>query len=79
MKEFFRSQQCGAVIAMLLVLIMCEPNLFNLLTDSFLGKVVLLTLIIYCTCLNNILGIVIVAFIIMFFNHQKRKRHADHF
>ena len=75
MKDFFRSQQCGVVITVLLVLLMCESNLFKLLTCSFLGKVVLLTLIIYCTCLNNILGIVIVAFIIMFFNHQKIKHH----
>ena len=70
MKQFFKSQTCGIITALVLVLLMCESRLFNFLINSFLGKLILIGLVMYFSYIHKILGIVVVLFVIIIFNNN---------
>jgi hypothetical protein len=70
MKQFLKSQTCGSICALLLVLLLCESRLFNFFINSFLGKMLLIGLIMYFSHIHKILGVVVVLFIIIIFNNN---------
>ena len=70
MKSFFKSETCGVICALLLIILLCESKFFNFLIDTCLGKILLIASIIYLSYLNKILGIVVILFIIIIFNNN---------
>ena len=58
----------GAVVALLLVVILSQARFFNFLLDNALGRIILIGLILFISYTNQILGVVSVLFIIIFFN-----------
>jgi len=70
MKLFFKSETCGVICALLLIILLCESKFFNFLIDTCLGKILLIASIIYLSYLNKILGIVVILFIIIIFNNN---------
>jgi hypothetical protein len=60
----------GAVVALLLVVILSQARFFNFLLDNALGRTILIGLILFISYTNQILGVVSVLFIIIFFNNS---------
>ena len=60
----------GAVVALLLVVILSQARFFNFLLDNALGRIILIGLILFISYTNQILGVVSVLFIIIFFNNS---------
>jgi len=59
----------GIVLALLLVLLLSESRLFNFFTDTYLGRVFLIFIILIASYLNKILGVVCVFIIIIMFSN----------
>jgi cytoskeletal protein RodZ len=60
----------GVILVLLLVIILSESRLFNFFTDTYLGRSMLIVLILIASYLNKILGIVSVLIIIIMFNNS---------
>ena len=60
----------GVILVLLLVIVLSESRLFNFFTDTYLGRSVLIVLILFASYLNKILGIVSVLIIIIMFNNS---------
>jgi hypothetical protein len=60
----------GAVVALLLVVILSQARFFNFLLDNALGRTILIGLILFISYTNQILGVVSILFIIIFFNNS---------
>jgi hypothetical protein len=60
----------GVVLALLLVIILSETKMFNLFTDTYLGRSFLIIIILFASYLNKILGIVCVFIIIIMFSNN---------
>lgn len=59
----------GVVITLILVILLCVSRFFNFLTETHLGRIVLLTFIIFISCTHKMLGLLAVLFIIIAFNN----------
>jgi hypothetical protein len=60
----------GVVLALLLVILLSESRLFNLLTETYLGRAFLIVILLFASYLNKILGVVCVFIIIIMFNNN---------
>ena len=60
----------GIVTMLLLVVILSHSQIFNFLVDTPLGRALLISLLIFISYTNNILGIVTVLIIIIMFNNS---------
>ena len=58
----------GAVVTLVLVILLSQSRFFDFLTDTTLGRMVVLVLIIFISYTNKILGLLAVLFIIIAFN-----------
>ena len=58
----------GIVLTLLLVILLSESRLFKFLTDTYLGRTFLITILLVTSYLNKILGIACVFIIIIMFN-----------
>jgi hypothetical protein len=58
----------GVVIILILVILLSQSRFFDFLTETSLGRLVLLTLLIFISYTNKILGLLAVLFIIIAFN-----------
>jgi hypothetical protein len=58
----------GIILTLLLVILLSESRLFKFLTDTYLGRIFLITILLVASYLNKILGIVCVFIIIIMFN-----------
>ena len=58
----------GIIVTLLLVILLSESRLFNFFTDTYLGRSLLIILLLIASYLNKILGIVCVFIIIIMFN-----------
>ncbi|MCF8463169.1 MAG: hypothetical protein K9G11_04635, partial [Rickettsiaceae bacterium] len=59
------------IVALLLVIILSESKLFFFFTESYLGRSILILILLFASYLNKILGIVCVFIIIIMFNSNK--------
>lgn len=60
----------GVILALLLVILLSESRLFNLLTDTYLGRAFLIIILLFASYLHKILGVVCVFIIIIMFNNN---------
>ena len=60
----------GAIATIILIILLSQSRFFNFLIDSALGRVFLIAFILAITCMNKILGVVIVLFIMIMFNQS---------
>ena len=58
----------GIILTLLLVILLSESRLFKFFTDTYLGRTLLVTILLIASYLNKILGIVCVFIIIIMFN-----------
>jgi len=61
----------GTVLALLLVILLSESRLFNLFTDTYLGRAFLIIIILFASYLNKNLGVVCVLIIVIMFSNNK--------
>ena len=59
----------GIVITLILVILLSQSRFFDFLTETSLGRIFMLVLIIFISCTNRFLGLLAVLFIIIAFNH----------
>ena len=60
----------GAVATLLLVILLSQSRFFDFLIDTALGRAILILFILGISCINKILGVVAVLFIIIAFNNS---------
>jgi hypothetical protein len=60
----------GAIATIILIILLSQSRFFNFFIDSALGRVFLIAFILAITCMNKILGVVIVLFIMIMFNQS---------
>ena len=65
----FTKNNIGIFISLILVILLCVSKFFNFLTETHLGRIVLLTFIIVISYTHKMLGLLAVLFIIIAFNH----------
>ena len=61
----------GIVIVLLLVILLSESRLFKILTDTYLGRTILIIMILCASYLNKILGVACVFIIVIMFGVVK--------
>jgi hypothetical protein len=61
----------GTVLALLLVILLSESRLFNLFTETYLGRAFLIIIILFASYLNKNLGVVCVLIIVIMFSNNK--------
>ena len=59
------------IVSLLLVIILSESKLFFFFTESYLGRSILILILLFASYINKILGIVCVFIIIIMFNSNK--------
>ena len=59
------------IVALLLVIILSESKLFFFFTESYLGRSILILILLFASYINKILGVVCVFIIIIMFNSNK--------
>ena len=64
----FSKNSISIIVSLLLVIILSESKLFFFFTESYLGRSILIIIILFASYLNKILGIVCVFIIIIMFN-----------
>ena len=60
----------GAIATIILIILLSQSRFFNFLIDTALGRVFLLAFILAITCMNKILGVIVVLFIMIMFNQS---------
>lgn len=60
----------GAIATIILIILLSQSRFFNFLIDTALGRVFLVAFILAITCMNKILGVIIVLFIMIMFNQS---------
>jgi hypothetical protein len=63
----------GVVLALLLVIVLSESKLFNVFTETYLGRAFLIVVILFASYLNKILGVICVFIIIIMFSCNKNE------
>jgi len=59
------------IVSLLLVIILSESKLFFFFTESYLGRSILILILLFASYINKILGVVCVFIIIIMFNSNK--------
>ena len=67
--NFVSKNNMGIVITLVLVILLSQSKFFDFLTETYLGKMFILCLIILISYTNKFLGLLAVLFIIIAFNH----------
>ena len=68
--KFVNKTFVGVITALALVVILCQPRFFNILLDTALGRIMLISLIVGISCTHKILGVISVLFIIIIYNQS---------
>lgn len=66
------------VITFILVILLSQSRLFDFLTETYLGRMIILLLIIFISHTNKFLGLLAVLFIIIAFNHYSLEGNIVH-
>ena len=64
----FSKNNISIIVALLLVIILSESKLFFFFTETYLGRIILILIILLASQINKILGIVCVFIVIIMFN-----------
>ena len=64
----FSKYNIGIAISLILVVLLSQSKFFNFFLNTLLGKSILIIILIFIACIHKILGVVIILFIIIFFN-----------
>lgn len=67
--KFVSKNNMGIVITLILVILLSQSRFFDFLTETYLGRMFILLLIIFISYTNKFLGLLAVLFIIIAFNH----------
>jgi len=67
--KFVSKNNMGIVITLILVILLSQSRFFDFLTETSLGRMFILVLIIFISYTNKFLGLLAVLFIIIAFNH----------
>lgn len=68
--KFVSKNNIGAVATLVLIIVLSQSRFFDFLIDTALGRAVLIMFILGISCVNKILGVVAVLFIIIMFNQS---------
>jgi len=60
----------GAIATVILIILLSQSKFFNFLIDTALGRIFLVAFILAISCINKILGVIIVLFIMIMFNQS---------
>jgi len=60
----------GAIATIILIILLSQNSFFNFLIDTALGRVFLVAFILAISCINKILGVILVLFIMIMFNQS---------
>lgn len=60
----------GAIATIILIILLSQNSFFNFLIDTALGRVFLVVFILAISCINKILGVILVLFIMIMFNQS---------
>ena len=66
------------VITLILVILLSQSRLFDFFTETYLGRIIILLLIIFISHTNKFLGLLAVLFIIIAFNHYSFEGNIVH-
>jgi len=61
----------GVITTLLLIILLSESRLFKIITDTYLGRTLLIVILLFASYLNKIIGIVCVFIIIIMFSIMK--------
>lgn len=64
----FSKYNIGIAISLILVVLLSQSKFFNFFLNTLLGKSILIIILMFVACIHKILGVVIILFIIIFFN-----------
>jgi hypothetical protein len=70
--KFNSKNTMGVMITLILIILLSQSRVFDFLIDTALGRMILLSLIIFIAYTNKILGLVAVLFVIIIFNENIR-------
>lgn len=68
--QLLSKNNVGVVTMLILVIILSQSRFFNFLVDTPLGRALLISLLLFISYINNILGVVTVLIIIIMFNNS---------
>ena len=66
----FSKYSMGIAISLILVILLSQSKIFNFLLNTVLGKIIFITLLIFIAFIHKILGVVVILFVIIFFNNS---------
>ena len=69
----------GVCLSLLLVIILSESRLFKFFTDTYLGRAFIISVLLFASYLNKILGVVCVFIIIIMFNNNNFSSYYEGF
>lgn len=75
----FSKNSISIIVALLLVILLSESKLFFFFTETYLGRVFLILLILFASYLNKILGVVCVLILVIMFNNYVDKLGMEGF
>ena len=61
---------CGGFLGLFLLLLFTQSHLFNFFLESFLGRIILIILILLASYIHKVFGVVVVLFLILIFNNN---------
>lgn len=67
--KFFKNNM-GSIITLILVILLSQSRVFDLLINTYLGRLILITFVSLIAYFNKIIGLVAVLFIIIAFNYN---------
>jgi hypothetical protein len=68
--KVINKKNLSIIIVLLLVLVLSQSNFFNLLTNTVLGRALLIAILIIASYLNKILGVVCVLLVVIMVNNS---------
>jgi hypothetical protein len=68
--NFGSKNNIGAIATIILIILLSQNSFFNFLIDTALGRVFLVVFILAISCINKILGVILVLFIMIMFNQS---------
>jgi hypothetical protein len=63
----------GIVIVLILIILLSQSKIFDILFDTYLGRLLVVLLIVCCAYCNKVIGLVAILFIVIAFNYFEDK------
>lgn len=62
----------GLIAIIVLVIFLSQFRIFNFLLNTYLGRLILISFIIFISCMNEALGLIAILFFILAFKHYRK-------